>query len=1387
MMGKNVKKIIVGAIVLLIVIFLVIFFGFSKKTTKAVNIRLQRLVGTVNLYDDKDKSLTLSEQMRLSSGQRVETKEESLVMMALDEIKLITLEADSKMKINSSGKKLEIDLEEGNIYFNVTEKLDADAEFDIRTSNMMCGIRGTSAYGGTDSEGNPFFMATDGMLYLSAVDDITGETIYTEVPAGQAATLYSGEKAEEGKNISFAARKFREEDLPPLALDAISKDKALQKRIADATGFSVEKIVALAEVTCRPGTSMYGSAAEELQSEGIEDSIPLMGQEGQVMVETANQAVDAADENLELEIAIITGAMVVLDTGKENGVSDDELTNLVRESTEVVCKTVGTAKEKGLEGEDLVKISKAVSDTLVTAIEKMEKSNLTSEEVSEVMVAIADVFEGSIEIASRESAENGSDLTEAILESVNIASNYVEETVASEMDNASTSENTATTLRGFKDEGRSEETSGDDAQENAQDGALEEGEGGVNAGEGEGEPTQQGQRQTQPRGDATTTAVANQNAGTAPAAPVVVPAATAATSNAAATDSLYVATSGTTNESAAAPSGESATVDNSGNTGNEGQSQGNSPSSGGGSSSGGSSGGSSDQSSGGSGGGSSDQGGGSSDQGGGSSDQGGGSSDQGGGSSDQGGGSSDQGGGSSDQGGGSSDQGGGSSDQGGGSSDQGGGSSDQGGGSSDQGGDDEKFASSIIIAESEGGIVTATVDGNSVSEAETGKTVSLTCTPSSGYTFVNVHVETQNGDAISTSVSGNAASFTMPSEAVVVTAIFDPESPASPETYTVTLITNGGTINSGNIESYTAGVGATLPTDVTKASTSTTEYTFAGWYDAETDGNRITHIGTDATGPKTYYAYWTESALEYTLTVTSSGENGTVSVTIDGQAVTSATAGKTVTVTATPAEEAYFLGWLDNNGNTGLDTAQQTNQSFTFTMPAGNVSLTAEFEWITYDITVATCVHGSVTANKQSARHGETVTLTVSPESGYRLDRIHAYGGESALDVTGSENTYTFTMPVGIVSVTADFIEDTPEASEGLFDGNGNLTKSWDQMITDGIITVSSTSFTVVKPSDMVGKLVVPEGYTTVTGVSNEGSTTGAFNGCSGLTAVVLPDVTSIGDDNIAQFLNCSSLTRVEIPSMTNIQSNLFASLTTLSSVELGNVTVIGDYAFSGCSALTSIDFPDTLGAIESYAFEGCGLAGTITLPENVTGLGDGAFKDCSGITSIVMLGSSELYMEQRSPFDNCTSLSEITFGKNLSSVGDGLFSTTPSLTDVYFVGSQVAWEKVGGKESLNMATKHFSFYRVSTSCNLSDVNNPISVSVAEEDMTEDGCYKVGCTLTINFTRTYGDYNLTGLSYSTDATTGGNATPITIPDTGDSCSITMPEAEITIIAEYSRN
>ena len=79
-------------------------------------------------------------------------------------------------------------------------------------------------------------------------------------------------------------------------------------------------------------------------------------------------------------------------------------------------------------------------------------------------------------------------------------------------------------------------------------------------------------------------------------------------------------------------------------------------------------------------------------------------------------------------------------------------------------------------------------------------------------------------------------------------------------TYTVTLNTNGGTINAGNVTSYTYGTGATLPTNVTK-----TGYTFAGWYDnSELTGSAVTTITTSATGNKTYWAKWTAATLRFT-------------------------------------------------------------------------------------------------------------------------------------------------------------------------------------------------------------------------------------------------------------------------------------------------------------------------------------------------------------------------------------------------------------------------------------------------------------------------------------------------------------------------------------------
>ena len=75
----------------------------------------------------------------------------------------------------------------------------------------------------------------------------------------------------------------------------------------------------------------------------------------------------------------------------------------------------------------------------------------------------------------------------------------------------------------------------------------------------------------------------------------------------------------------------------------------------------------------------------------------------------------------------------------------------------------------------------------------------------------------------------------------------------------------------------------------------------------------------------------------------------------------------------------------------------------------------------TYTVTVADCSNGSVTASPTSAAQGATVTLTASPSSGYELDTISAAAGTSAVTLSGSGNTRTFTMPAANVTVTAAF------------------------------------------------------------------------------------------------------------------------------------------------------------------------------------------------------------------------------------------------------------------------------------------------------------------------------------------------------------------------------
>ena len=117
-------------------------------------------------------------------------------------------------------------------------------------------------------------------------------------------------------------------------------------------------------------------------------------------------------------------------------------------------------------------------------------------------------------------------------------------------------------------------------------------------------------------------------------------------------------------------------------------------------------------------------------------------------------------------------------------------------------------------------------------------------------------------------------------------------------TYAVTLHANGGTINSGNVTEYTYGVGATLPTDVTR-----TGYTFKGWYDNENlTGNPVTAISNTETGNKEYWAKW--EANTYTVTFDPNGGS------VDPVAATTDSSGKLASLPIPTRGGNYrFDGW----------------------------------------------------------------------------------------------------------------------------------------------------------------------------------------------------------------------------------------------------------------------------------------------------------------------------------------------------------------------------------------------------------------------------------------------------------------------------------------------
>lgn len=213
-----------------------------------------------------------------------------------------------------------------------------------------------------------------------------------------------------------------------------------------------------------------------------------------------------------------------------------------------------------------------------------------------------------------------------------------------------------------------------------------------------------------------------------------------------------------------------------------------------------------------------------------------------------------------------------------------------------------------------------------------------------------------------------------------------------------------------------------------------------------------------------------------------------------------------------------------------------------------------------------------------------------------------------------------------------------------------------------------------------------------------------AFANNSSIVEIILPASLSEIKDSAFTGSSIKKINLSECSNISRIWQYAFANCEALDTITFATFTstddmavklAINDYAFSGCTALKTLNLPENLGTLDSYAFKGCTALTTVNFVANakfitpetteggtdpapaaydpaglVTTIGDGAFMDCTSLTTITLP-----YFIARignSAFENCTALATFTTMDGadnktaaLRTIGDRAFFGNTSLNTV--------------------------------------------------------------------------------------------------------------------------
>ena len=108
---------------------------------------------------------------------------------------------------------------------------------------------------------------------------------------------------------------------------------------------------------------------------------------------------------------------------------------------------------------------------------------------------------------------------------------------------------------------------------------------------------------------------------------------------------------------------------------------------------------------------------------------------------------------------------------------------------------------------------------------------------------------------------------------------------------------------------------------------------------------------------------------------------------------------------------------------------------FTYTKPSSGSSGGSSSGKTTYKVTTSAVNNGGVNASPSNAEMGASITITLSPDKGYKLDKLTVTdgSGKTVSTVKKSDTVYTFTMPASAVTVGVSYVKATETPSETKF------------------------------------------------------------------------------------------------------------------------------------------------------------------------------------------------------------------------------------------------------------------------------------------------------------------------------------------------------------------